>query len=59
MYMLKIVIFAILICFAFFLIKRFTPLLKSLSKNIFSNPLFRSFIISGIWRLLRLLLFKR
>jgi hypothetical protein len=57
--MIKIVIFSFILCFILFvLIKNFSKI-NLLFKRLLNNSIFRALIFRGLWRLIKLLIFKR
>lgn len=57
--MLKALILAILIMFVLLILLRRIPAIRTRMNNLLRQPLIRSILFQGLWRLIRFLIFRR
>ena len=57
--MLKALILAILIMFVLLILLRRIPAIRTRMNNLLHQPLVRSILFQGLWRLIRFLIFRR
>ncbi len=57
--MLKIMLLSALVGVVVFFIIRAMPRLRSYAQRLLQNPIVKAIVFRGIWRLVRLLIFKR
>ena len=57
--MLKALILAILIMFVLLFLLRRIPPIRTRMNNLLRQPLVRSILFQGLWRLIRFLIFRR
>lgn len=57
--MLKALILAILIMFVLLILLRRIPVIRTRMNNLLRQPLVRSILFQGLWRLIRFLIFRR
>ncbi|EHI49434.1 hypothetical protein HIMB100_00003950 [SAR116 cluster alpha proteobacterium HIMB100] len=57
--MLKALILAILIMFVLLILLRRIPAIRTWMNNLLRQPLVRSILFQGLWRLIRFLIFRR